>query len=372
MSRRRPPPIRSTRRRRAPSVNETLARRLRQLPRTARRALAPRAALQAWRDELHGVRTPAEVGRVIVHRLDAWLPLSQWTLVAPTGSERLTIVAQSRGRLRARRAVETLAERVLAQGAHLGLSTLSTVVPGGPDVAALGWVLHGRQDPVGVIVGTDDRPSPLAPNAGAAAEALAADLIGPAGQALDVAVRVQRLQQLAAIDDLTGLFNARSLQQAIDREIHRVARTSRPVSLLFLDLDAFKRVNDTHGHLMGSRALVEFGYLLQSCTRATDTVARYGGDEFVVVLPDADRAQARLVARRIQSRLSSTVLLQSFGLQVRLTVSIGMATLTRATETASDLIRMADEAMYWVKGHGRNGIRALRLGRAAPRESRTS
>ncbi len=347
-------------------MNETLARRLRQLPRTTRRALASRAALQAWRDQLQGVRTPAEVGRVLVRHLDQWLPLSQWTLVAPTGSERLTTLAHSRGRLRARRAVEALAERVLASGAHRGVSTLSTLSSGAPDVAAVAWLLHGRHDRVGVLIGIDDTSSPLAPDASAAAEALGADVLGPAGHALDVAVRVERLQQLAAIDDLTGLFNARSLHGAIDREIHRLARTARPVSLLFLDLDVFKRVNDTHGHLMGSRALVEFGYLLQSCTRATDTVARYGGDEFVVVLPDADRTQARLVARRIQSRMAAAVFLQSFGLHVRLTVSIGLATLTRPTQTASDLIRLADEAMYWVKDHGRNGIRAIRLRRDGP------
>jgi diguanylate cyclase (GGDEF)-like protein len=204
------------------------------------------------------------------------------------------------------------------------------------------------------------------------AAALEREVLRPAGLALEAAMRIDRLLQLAAIDDLTGLYNARALQKAIDRELHRLARTGRPVSLLFLDLDTFKRVNDTYGHLMGSRALVEFGALLQSCTRATDTVSRYGGDEFVVVLPETDRRQARVVARRIQQTMASAVFLQSFGLHLRLTASAGLATLVQANSTASELIRMADEAMYWVKHHGRNGIRAFRIGGAAPRGSRTT
>jgi diguanylate cyclase (GGDEF)-like protein len=348
-------------------VNETLAHRLRQLPRTARRALASREALAEWRASLEGVRTPADVGRAVVERLHAWLPLDQWTLAAVTGSDRLAIVAHSGARLRRRRLTEALAEVAVARGTHVGWPTATAELVRGPDVAAIAWILTGRQDPVGVIVGCDDGPSARVPAAAAAAEALTADVLRPVGLALEVATRLDRLQQIAAIDDLTGLYNARYLHQAIDREIHRLARTARPVSLIFMDLDAFKRVNDSHGHLMGSRTLVEFGNLLQSCTRATDTVARYGGDEFVVVLPEADRRQARLVARRIQERTAAAVFLQSCGLRVRLTVSLGLATLTQPTRTASDLIRMADEAMYWVKHHGRNGIRAFRRGGPALR-----
>lgn len=318
------------------------------------------------------MRSPQQVGRALIDRLDTWLPVAQWVLAAVTGADGLRVVAHSRGRLRARQAMLALAEQALSSDRHRGVATIRDVVARGPDVAAVVWVVRGRMGVSGVLIGCDTQSSSAAPPAATVARALTADVLGPAGIALEAATRIDRLQQLAAIDDLTGLYNARSLHQTIDREMHRLARTGRPVSLLFLDLDDFKRVNDSHGHLMGSRTLVEFGALLQSCTRATDTVSRYGGDEFVVVLPETDRRQARLVAHRIRERMAAAEFLSTCGLRVRLTASAGVATITQPNRAAADLIRMADEAMYWVKQHGRNGIRAVRLGGVAPRGSSTS
>ena len=325
-----------------------------------------------WRSSLEGVRTPSEVGGLLMARLQTWSPQIQWTLSAITSGDGLQTVAHSGRRGRSPRATELLVAAVIADGSHRGWASVKRLIGKGPDVAAIGWLVKGRQDPAGVVIGYDDRPATQDPDAAAVADALVEDVLGPVGRALEVATRLDRLQQIAAIDDLTGLYNARYLRQAIDRELHRLARSARPVSLIFMDLDAFKRVNDRHGHLMGSRALVEFGALLQSCTRATDTVARYGGDEFVVVLPETDRKQARLVAGRIQQQMASAIFLEACGLRVQLTVSVGLATLTQPNRTAPDLIRMADEAMYWVKHHGRNGIRAFRPGGVAPRGSRTS
>jgi diguanylate cyclase (GGDEF)-like protein len=202
-----------------------------------------------------------------------------------------------------------------------------------------------------------------------AANALDAHVLEPAGRALARVRQLDRLKELAAVDDLTGLYNARHLHNTVERELSRLARTGHPLSLVFLDLDAFKRVNDRHGHLLGSRALVEVGALLRACVRLTDTAVRYGGDEFVVVLPNTSQRDATGVARRIQERVAAETFLTGHGVEVRLTVSVGVATLKRPTFSAADLIRNADEAMYWVKRHGRNGIRAVLLGRGAQKGS---
>jgi two-component system cell cycle response regulator len=155
-------------------------------------------------------------------------------------------------------------------------------------------------------------------------------------------------------DDLTGLHNSRYLRDALHREAKRAVRYGRPLSVLFVDLDGFKRVNDTHGHLCGSRTLVEAGMLLRACARESDVVARYGGDEFVIVLPDTPSAGAMVVARRMRDRLAAHVFLEALHLEVRLTASVGIATLPDVTLAPEELLRAADEAMYRVKERGKN------------------
>jgi diguanylate cyclase (GGDEF)-like protein len=184
---------------------------------------------------------------------------------------------------------------------------------------------------------------------------LAAALEAP-GEALDHALRFRKLEALSVTDDLTRLYNSRYLNQALRREVKRATRNTRPVSLLFLDLDGFKRVNDTRGHQPGSRALVEAAAVIRGSARETDIVARFGGDEFALVLPETDAAGARAVAERVRERLAAHPFLAADGPGMHLTVSVGVATLPDVTAVAEELLRAADLAMYHVKAAGKNGI----------------
>jgi diguanylate cyclase (GGDEF)-like protein len=148
------------------------------------------------------------------------------------------------------------------------------------------------------------------------------------------------------------------LNQVLRRETKRASRSGRPLSLLFIDLDGFKGVNDTHGHLFGSRALVEAAGLIRTSARETDIPARFGGDEFAVVLPDTGGEGAFAVGERIRDRVAAHRFLASDGLDVHLTASVGVATLPDAAASADELVAAADKAMYRVKDSGKNGIQA--------------
>jgi diguanylate cyclase (GGDEF)-like protein len=140
------------------------------------------------------------------------------------------------------------------------------------------------------------------------------------------------------------------------RETKRASRSGRPLSLLFIDLDGFKSINDTHGHLYGSRALIEAAGLIRQCARETDVVSRFGGDEFALILPDTGSEGAAAVGGRIRERVSEHHFLQGDGLDIHLTVSVGVATLPDVAASTEGLIQAADEAMYHVKDRGKNGI----------------
>ena len=121
-------------------------------------------------------------------------------------------------------------------------------------------------------------------------------------------------------------------------------------------MDGFKNVNTSHGHLAGSKALVEAANVIRACARETDVVARFGGDEFALILPDTGREGAVSVAERIRDRIRAFSFLELEGLSLRLTASIGIATLPDITGSAEELLKAADRAMYQVKDSGKNGI----------------
>ena len=127
---------------------------------------------------------------------------------------------------------------------------------------------------------------------------------------------------------------------------------------MFIDLDGFKTVNDTHGHRFGSRALVEAAAVIRGSARETDVAARFGGDEFAIVLPDTGSEGAYAVGERIRERLAAHVFLADDGLNMHLTGSVGVATLPDVANSAEELLQAADKAMYRVKDRGKNGIQA--------------
>jgi diguanylate cyclase (GGDEF)-like protein len=177
-----------------------------------------------------------------------------------------------------------------------------------------------------------------------------------AAVALRNAERYEKAKERAFIDDVTEVYNARYLLEAIDRELRRADRYAAPLSVLFLDLDRFKLVNDRHGHLVGSQALRQLSRVLLECVRQVDTLARYGGDEFTIVLPDTGETGAGQVAERIRRVVEETPFEAGRGEWMRLTCSVGHATFPRHGRDRGTLLDAADKAMYRAKSLGRNRV----------------
>ena len=164
-----------------------------------------------------------------------------------------------------------------------------------------------------------------------------------------------RLEALAQTDPLTQLVNRRALTIRLVTEMERVRRYNAPLALLLLDLDHFKLINDTYGHLVGDDVLFGVATLLQRAVRTVDTVARYGGEEFVIVLPETGKQGALSFAERLRDRLASHRFAIAGGKEIHITGSIGVATYpSHGLESVEDLVRAADSALYRAKGGGRN------------------
>ncbi|HEX9860609.1 MAG TPA: sensor domain-containing diguanylate cyclase [Nitrospirota bacterium] len=166
----------------------------------------------------------------------------------------------------------------------------------------------------------------------------------------------QRMEDLVITDDLTKLFNLRYLDRTLEVEIERATRYNLSVSLIFMDVDHFKDVNDRYGHLIGSKLLVEISQILLKGLRKIDIVARYGGDEFVIVLPQTDVKSARFIAERIRRAIEKKVFLESENLSLNLTASFGIASFPDHASSQEELLQLADEAMYRVKYQTRNDV----------------
>lgn len=192
-------------------------------------------------------------------------------------------------------------------------------------------------------------------------ELVARELGGP----IRIVTLVEQTKRLASNDSLTGLLNRRAFSVALEREIAQAERVDVEISLLLLDVDKFKSVNDTHGHQAGDRVLAGVGQSLPGKLRPYDYSARWGGEEFVVALPHTGEADALKVAERIRASIEGLTLSTANGVALPITASIGVAT-RRPREKLDQLVERADHAMYAAKASGRNRVVAAEAPKADP------
>ncbi|MEC4812279.1 MAG: diguanylate cyclase [Scytonema sp. PMC 1069.18] len=165
----------------------------------------------------------------------------------------------------------------------------------------------------------------------------------------------EQLKKLASTDPLTGVWNRRYLFTLAEQELNRAQRYDRPFAVLIIDIDHFKRINDTYGHTVGDEAIVFMSQTVLNCLRKVDSFGRLGGEEFMALLPETDTDAAFLVAERIREMIENIVI-PARGKQVTMTVCIGVASYTFGNDTVDFIIQRADEALYQAKNQGRNRV----------------
>jgi diguanylate cyclase (GGDEF)-like protein len=170
-------------------------------------------------------------------------------------------------------------------------------------------------------------------------------------------VRIAEAEKLSQTDDLTKLHNARFLRQYLTAEVKRARRYASTVTALFFDLDDFKEINDRYGHLVGSHVLMEMATVILTGVRDTDVVARYGGDEFVVILPETNLDMAVRVAERMREKIAEQIFTGGRNLRLRLTASFGISSFPEHSQSPQQLIADADAAMYDAKAAHKNCVR---------------
>jgi len=180
--------------------------------------------------------------------------------------------------------------------------------------------------------------------------------------AIENARAMERIQELTITDETTGLFNVRHLYRQLESEIERARRFKSMFSLIFIDLDYFKQINDEFGHLVGSRVLAEVGQGLKSIVREVDSVYRYGGDEFIVLLPETGKIGARKAAEHLLTSLRTMRFAETDGLKLEVRASFGVATYPEDGPSVHEVIRAADTMMYLVKGSTRNNVAVAGMG----------
>jgi diguanylate cyclase (GGDEF)-like protein len=172
---------------------------------------------------------------------------------------------------------------------------------------------------------------------------------------INIVEHINYLKNQTVIDPLTGLYNRRFFDEKLSNEIDRIKRNEDPFSLILSDIDNFKKVNDTYGHLEGDNVLKILAKILKECIRSIDIAARYGGEEFVIILPNADNTKGQAVANRILQRVRSTYFSDVVGKNI--TASLGLATYYYNDKyTSLEIVKRADDAMYQAKHSGKDRL----------------
>ena len=197
----------------------------------------------------------------------------------------------------------------------------------------------------------------LSPQDRSSAITKAKEIISLMTKHLQFAIEHYSTREQSFIDDVTDLYNQRYLPMVLDKEIARATREKGTFAVLFLDIDYFKAVNDTCGHLVGSQILVEISEIIKDQIRTSDFAFRYGGDEFVVLLPQTDVDKAQVVAERIREAVEANGFsIEGVPAEIKLTVSIGLSGFPQHATTSEEIIQLADDAMYLAKNKSRNTV----------------
>ncbi len=337
-----------------------LATRLRVFQRALRSRVERRDALIDIVRGVNATLEPTKIAEVVVEHAATWVPAPCWAVVSADLSGQLSVLADRGLTPDMGPAVYAIATWVMHKSQEFVTADLShdTRVSDAAVGAVVAFPLSCRGRRVGAVVALDRQPSAREPRMAPSMLRAVRVLLEPASVALDNALLLKRAEALSVTDDLTHLYNSRYLNLVLRRETKRASRSGRPLSLLFIDLDGFKAVNDTHGHLFGSRALIEAAAVIRSSARETDVVSRFGGDEFAIILPDTGGEGAFAVGARVRDKIAAHRFLVGDGLDIHLTVSVGVATLPDVAASSEELVQAADKAMYQIKESGKNGIQA--------------